>query len=380
MPRNATVRGDGFRMYQWPGGDSELHRLYGATEPSDVLSVTSIKTLAGEHYRLVNWKIANVINSAMGVRKHVITTGKRGAPLKRPLVTYRADGPFPGEFVTRMLESEGRQGELDDTRAWLRARADEPRDIAAVRGSVVHKMIEYRADMATADEAFVRQMFERQWAEERRKIKPETTGEDIAFATNALRQYWHMRQEVPFVVLAQEPQVWNLTAGYAGSADVFCWFLGTFDEAGNFTPVAGANRSEELQRQAYRGEITLEEIEDVGGTLALGDWKTSNSVLTSHVIQVTAYLAAEFVGSDGQIDERLTNILRSMHQGAIIHIRPDHASVDFFDFRADVLRGFYGSVAYARFLAYYKEPDALFTHGWRGEAPDATAVPELDEE
>jgi hypothetical protein len=355
MPADATIRGDGFRMYTWVGGDTEVNRRYNAVEPTDLLSVTSIRSLAGEPFQLVAWKIANVVNLAMGVRK-VTRIGPRGGVKE----VYVKDGPFPGEFVTRMIESRGVQEKLDDNRRWLRSQADEPRDVAAVRGSVVHKLIELNAPLDMVDEDLVRQRFEMQWAEERRKVKPDVTDEDVAFVTNAIRQYWDMRAHVPFVVAAAEPQVFNLTAGYGGSADAIIWFLpeGTAPE-----DVAT------WQKAADKGTLTLAEIKRVGGVLAVGDWKTSKGVYTGHVVQTTAYMAGEFVASGGVIDVRLSEILEATTLGMVIHIRPNRWAVDMFEFRQDVLRAFLGNVALSRFLAMHKEPQALFTNTITGVAP-----------
>ena len=51
-----------------------------------------------------------------------------------------------------------------------------------------------------------------------------------------LDQYEDMRANVPFVIIAREPQVFNLTLGYGGSADTIIWFLGHF-EGGEFVPL-----------------------------------------------------------------------------------------------------------------------------------------------
>lgn len=355
MPKNASINGDGFRMYQWPGGDTPLHEKYNATEPTDVLSVTSIRTLVGEPFQLVNWKISNVVNLSMGVRKQTRIGPKGGVSS-----VYVKDGPFPGEFTTRMMETRGQQEKLADVRGWLREGADEPRDVAAVRGSVVHKMIEVNAAGLEMEEPGVRARFDQQWKQEKRKVKPTVTDEDVFFVTNAMKQYRDMRVNVPFVILAQEPQVWNLSAGYAGSADVLMWFLpeGTDDD-----------ERREWQMQADARVVTLDHVRAFGGRLALGDWKTSPTVYTNHVVQGTAYAIAEFVGTDGMIDERLTQLLNACLHGMIIKIRPDAWEVDFFDVRADVVAAFLGSVRFARFLALNKTPVELFTNSLSGQAP-----------
>jgi hypothetical protein len=218
----------------------------------------------------------------------------------------------------------------------------------------------------------VRAKIENQWADERRKVKPEVTDDDIRFVLNAMRQYWDMRTKVPFVIIAQEPQVWNLTAGYAGSFDVLLWFLGDWQEVRvganeddedvfeeQFVPIPGVDAAA-LQARADKHLLTLPDVLDVGGTLTLGDWKTSGGVYTDHVVQTTAYLSSDFVGTDGVIDFRLSDILEAAMRGCVISIRPDHAGCYFFDYRQDITRAFLGSVAFARFMALNKTPDAIF--------------------
>lgn len=375
MPKNATINGDGFRMYAWQGGDTEVNRAYNAVEPSDLLSVTSIRTLAGTPFQLVAWQIANVVNLAMGVRKQTVI-GPRGGVREK----YVPDGVFPGEFVARMLETRGQQTALDDLRRWLRESADEPRDIAAVRGSVVHKMIEMNLPLTVIDRDVIIQRMIVQWADEKKRKQPaDITDDDVNFVFNALRNYWDMRTHVPFVIIAQEPQVYNLSAGYGGSADVLLWFLGNWgrNEDGEvvFTKlrphVEGKTPRTDVeywQKKANAGEVTAATIEEVGGQVAVGDWKTSKGVYTNHVVQTTAYMAGEFIAEDGIIDERLSDILAMAMLGMVIHIRPDSWAVDLFEFRQDVVRAFLGSVAFARFLAQHKTPNDLFIYALSGKA------------
>ena len=368
MPRNATVNGDGFRIYQWPGGDTPLNREFNAVEAQDLLSVTSIRTLAGEPYQLVNWKIANVVNLATGTRK-ITVIGPRGGVSEK----YVPDGPHPGEFVARMLETRGQQKALDALRRWLRETADEPRDVAAVRGTVVHKLIEDRLPLSVVDRDVIEKRMTTQWTKEKkRKQPPNFLDDDYNFVWNCLVNYWDMRAKVPFVVISQEPQVYNLTAGYGGSADVLLWFLGHWSRSEDgdvsFVPLEVLPDVESLQKRADRGTLTADEIVAVGGQVAVGDWKTSKGVYTGHVTQTTAYMAAEFVAYDGIIDRRLTAILALARLGMVIHIRPDHWSVDLFEMRKDVLRAFFGSVAFARFLAFFKRPEPLFVYSLSGHA------------
>lgn len=370
MPRNASLGADGFRFYEWAGGDTPLNRKYGAVEPANLLSVTSIRTLCGTPFPLVNWQINNVVRLAMGTRKtewRDYSKSKRG----RRVEGYRPDGDFPGEFIQRVLATEGDPERMTAEQQWLRQTAEQPRDIAAVRGSVVHKLIELGVTADILGRDMIEQRIERQWAEESHKVKVPTTEEDIAFVADAMDNYFDMRTHVPFVVLAQEPQIFNLVAGYAGSADLICWFLGEYDVDGVFHPFEWATpeRTAELQRAADDKSLDLGDIEGMGGTVCVGDWKTSGGVYTSHVVQTIAYMAGLFIATDGVIDERLTAILRASMLGMVIHIRPDHWSVDGFAMREDALLAFLGSVAYARFLAQFKEPSELFLFHHEGSAP-----------
>jgi len=88
---------------------------------------------------------------------------------------YKKDGPFPGEFVAQMLQTEGDEEKLRKVREWLKLTADEPRDIAAVRGSVVHRLIEIRAPMKSLSEDLIRWYIDQQWIEEKRKVLPTVT-------------------------------------------------------------------------------------------------------------------------------------------------------------------------------------------------------------
>jgi hypothetical protein len=357
MPENATLSDAGFRMYSWPGGDSDLHREFGATEPANVVSVTAARSVVGTPYQLQAWQINNVVNLATGQRRaewRDYSKSTRGRAVKG----YKKDGPFPGEFVARMTDTGGDEDKLREVREWLKSTADEPRDIAAVRGSVVHKLIEIRAPMKSLSEDLIRWYIDQQWIEEKRKVLPTVTDEDIDFVGNALANYWDMREAVPFVIIAQEPQVWNLKVGYAGSADVLVWFL----------PYAKREQEVYWQKQANEGRITIDTIAEVGGQLGLGDWKTSPAVYTGHVIQGTGYLAGQFIGRNGDIDERLSRILIATMFGLIIKIRPEGWEVDTFEYRDDVSNAFFGEVALARFLLQNEHPNALFVETISGTA------------
>lgn len=356
-PADASIQGDGFRWYQWPA-DAPRNDT-GA--PINVLSVTSIRNLCGTAIGLVNWQLSNVANAATGMTQRT-WIGPRGGVNKG----YFPDGWDPANpddeppFIRMVREAKSKDS-LVEARKWLLHSAERPRDTAAIRGTIVHEAIEIGATSDRVDDIYLAAAVDRLSPRDRDKVKRlgGITDDDVAFVRHAVAQYEDMREQVPFVMLAKEPQVWNLTAGYAGSADALAWFLpeGTSDK-----------HRRAYQKTADRGEVTQDDIAGVGGTVALFDWKTSADLHTENIVQVTAYQAAEFVGSGGVIDERLTAILAATSNAAIIHIRPDAWGVHFTEFRADVLYAFLGSVAFARFLATYQEPNSLFTHELNGAA------------
>lgn len=342
-PQNASVNGDGFRFYRW--------QEVGSDEVYDLLSVTSIRKLCGEQYSLVNWQLNNIMDTVMGTVKRP-AIGKRGKPLKGKY-TYVPEA-YPSEFVQRYLAADAAQSKLDELRKWTRTAADQPRNIAARRGTMVHAAIEKNVQWSRIERPWVEAEFENLSARDRAQAPGGVKDEDVTFIRRAVANYWDMRKTVPFVIIAREPQVFNLTMGYGGSADALCWFLPEgFDET---LPKAH--------------ELNLKLIQSIGGFTAVGDWKTSGGVYTDHVVQVHAYGAGEFVGSDGVVNRRLTDILQSTQRGVLFHIRPEHWATHLFDFSEPVFRAFAGSVAFARFLATYPDPNQLFIQNYSGSAPE----------
>jgi hypothetical protein len=245
-------------------------------------------------------------------------------------------------------------------------------------------MIEMNLPMSVIDRDLIETRMEAQWKREQRKHKIAFTDDDEHFVYNAMANYWDMRLHVPFVILAQEPQVYNLRAGYGGSTDVILWFLGDWKRGPDglvFEPLPDAEKlAVTWQKRANAGRVTVDDINEVGGQLAVGDWKTSASVYTEHVIQTLAYMGADFIALDGIIDERLTDILLAAELGMVIHIRPDGWAVDLFEFREDIAKAFLGSVAYARFLALHPTPANLFLYSVAGRADDTEKSEVIDDE
>jgi hypothetical protein len=348
-PQNATVNGEGFRFYRWEDAvTGEVH---------DLLSVTSIRKLCGEQYSLVNWQLNNLMDTTMGTVKRP-AIGKRGAPLKGKY-TYVPE-EYPSEFVERYLAADGQQSKLDELRKWTRDQADQPRNIAAMRGTMVHAAIEKNVQWSRIERPWVEAEFENLSAKDKARAKAGVTDADVTFVRRGVANYWAMRKERPFVVVAREPQVFNLSMGYGGSADALCWFLPDGFDGWADLPKAH--------------QLTYRIIESIGGYLAVGDWKTSQGIYTDQVVQVHAYGAAEFVGSDGVVNRRLTDILQATQRGVLFHIRPEYWKAHVFDFSEPVYRAFAGSVAFARFLAEYPRAEKLFIENYSGSAPEEEAA------
>jgi len=337
-PPDASLDGDGFRFYEWKDAAS------GVT--TNVLAVSSVRALAGEPFNLVRWKVANVVDVAMSTRK-VTVIGPRGGVSDK-----RLKEEFPGEFLRMMLESEGQQTKLDEIRRWVNAAADDGRNVAARRGSMTHDAIEGGVKSTHVTRAWVETAFARLSERDRKAAKRGVLDEDVEFIRKAVTNYEAMRVAVPFVIIAREVQCWNLSVGYAGTLDALVWL-----------PPEGW--SDPLPRPET---ITAEWVDTNGGRVAVYDWKTSKDIHTDNVTQVTAYLSAEFVGSKGIRDERLTGLLTMARWGAVAHVRPNKFGLYIFTWSAEIARAFFGSVAFSRFLAKYPKPEELFIETYTGDA------------
>lgn len=343
-PANASVNEQGIRAYRWVDAVSG--------EEYSLLSVTSIRKLCGESYGLVNWQLNNLLDTVMGTVKRP-KPGKRVAFLKGQFVYVPEE--YPSEFFERYVDSDGTIEALTDLRKWTREQADEPRNIAAIRGTIVHKAVEVGVRAEQIERPWVEATFADLSHKDRAKRPGGVTAEDITFVRRAVANYWDMRRKVPFVIVAREPQVFNLTLGYAGSADLLVWVL---PEDYDGSPLPKAH------------QLTLKTIQSIGGYLAVGDTKTSKGVYTDHVVQVSAYGAGEFIGEDGIVNHRLTDILQATQRGMLLHIRDDHWTLSTFDFNEPTFRAFAGSVAYARYLFDHSNPQSLFIHEFTGAAPE----------
>lgn len=343
------MNGDGFRFYRYTD-DAGL--------VTDLLSVTSIRSLCGESYNLVNWKMANLADAALGTQKRTVI-GPRGG-----VKEVRQVFEFPSEFARLYGESGGEQGKVDALRKWLRERGDEPRNIAANRGSIVHEAIEKSVRWDRIERPYVEDAFTRLSASDRKRSGA-ITDEDVYFVRHSMRQFWDMREAVPMVLLAREVRVLNITVGYAGTFDTLAWLLGDIADDGSFVPLPQEKR---VEAGSIGPNATAADVARIGGFIALLDWKTATDIHSDNVVQAHAYLAAEFAVRDGVRDERLTDLVKGAMVGGLVHIRPNKWALDLFRWDPAVIRAFFGSVAFARFLAAYPKPDKLFSAVLSGSA------------
>ena len=344
------MNGGEFRFYRYDPEDG--------SEPVDLLSVTSIRNLCGEGYQLVNWKMANLADAALGTMKRTVVGPRGGISEKRQVWEY------PGEFAVKYAAADGEQAKIDDLRKWLREQADEPRNIAAIRGTMAHEAIEKNVQWDRIERPYVEAAFAALSSRDRKKVKRAVSDEDISFIRNTVRHYEDMRAELPMVLLAREVRVVNLTVGYAGTFDALAWLLGTVED-GAFVPLTSAQTS--LALSLDRNKVTTADIKRIGGTLVLLDWKTAKGIHTDYVIQAHAYLAAEFCVTSKR-DQRLTDLLSDALFGGLVHLRPSGWALHLFPYEDEAVRAFLGSVAFARFLAKYPHPEPIFAATFRGES------------
>lgn len=352
------MNGGEFRFYRYSPEDG--------SDPVDLLSVTSIRNLCGEGYQLVNWKMANLADAALGTMKRTVIGPRGGVKEVRQVFEY------PSEFAQKYAAAvdvetgEPSQESIDGLRRWLREQADEPRNIAAIRGTLAHEAIEKNVRWDSIERPYVENAFAGLSQKDRKKVKRAVSDEDVSFVRNTVRHYWAMRVEMPMVILAREVRVVNLAAGYAGTFDALVWMLGTFErqEDGTdlFIPLPEAAQKEARKLGA---KATKADIERIGGTIVLLDWKTSKGLHTDQVVQAHAYLIAEFAVTL-KVDKRITDLLTAAMYGGLVHLRPSGWGLHCFPYEEEAVRAFLGSVAFARFLAKYPKPSAIFTANFTG--------------
>jgi hypothetical protein len=266
-PNARTDPETGMRFYAWQG------RM--------LPSVTTVRRMAGMPHKLATHQVSKVVQ--------------------------RATDEF--ETMTAMMTREARKRErvteknrIAETRKWLRAAATEERDAAAKLGTAVH-------DAAAAGFAI----------------------EDAEPAVQPrLRQFRHWLDASGCDILATEFQVFNLTAGYAGTVD----FIGRFPD----------------------------------GSLWTVDLKTGNGIYSEHVLQLMAYTMAEFAGTDDVVDDIRTRLLRQVSGMAILHLADD--GWEFVSVRGDreAWTAFRGLLAFATWTLEHDDVMAAALGSRKGHA------------
>jgi hypothetical protein len=236
-------------------------------------SVTTIRRLAGLPHGLHQWAIGQVIDHVVG---------------HAPAIAARVAANDPADIA--LLRHE------------LRAASTAQRDLSAELGTAVHA--------AAADRKSL--------AEVRDDVRPR------------LRQYQHWEATSRCEVLASEFQVWNLTVGYAGTADLLVRFP--------------------------------------DGSVWIIDLKTGKGVYGEHALQLIGYMLGEFVGNDGVVDEEMTALLRSASGMAVLHL--EDAEWQFYSLRADMATwgAFRGLLAFGSWMAANQSIESVSVGSRKGWA------------
>jgi PD-(D/E)XK nuclease superfamily protein len=227
-------------------------------------SVTTIRRLAGLPWGLHEWALGQVATFAIDHSTEIHARLSSGTP-----------------GVAAVLRHE------------LRAAATAERDRAADLGSAVH-------EAAAAGKALT------------------DVSADIA---PRLRQYQAWLAESRAEILGSEFQLWNLTVGYAGSADLLCRFP--------------------------------------DGSIWVVDLKTGKGVYPEHVLQLVPYLMAEFIGADDQKDERLTALLHQAKGVALLHLTAESWEFRSLEATPAAWAAFRGLLAFGSWIAAHPDIDSV---------------------
>lgn len=238
-------------------------------------SVTTIRRLAGVPHGLHQWGLGEVAKAA---------------------ITYAPD-IMQAQVVP---DDKQRDALLTKIRADLRAAATAERDVAARLGVAVH-------DAAAA------------------RLSPSEAPPEIR---PRLSQFHDWLDVSHAEVLATEFQCWNLSVGYAGTADL------------------------------------LVRMRD--GSVWLIDLKTGKGVYGEHALQLIAYMMSEFVGSDDVVDEDVTTLLHSASGMGILHLADDGWEFRSMAPDADTWRAFRGLLAFATWMRLHERADDVTVAARKG--------------
>lgn len=227
-------------------------------------SVTTIRRLAGLPWGLHEWALSQIADHAINNIAELYS---------------RLSGGTPG--VAQVVRHE------------LRAAATAERDKAAELGSAVH-------EAAAAGKALT-------------EVSP-----DIA---PRLRQYQAWLAHSKAEILGSEFQLWNLTVGYAGSADLLCRFP--------------------------------------DGSIWIVDIKTGKGTYPEHVLQLVPYLMAEFVGSDNQVDNELTALMRQARGVALLHLTAESWEFRSLHATPEAWAAFRGLLEFGRWMSEHADIESV---------------------
>ena len=294
--------------------DPETGMRYYTWQDRRLVSVTSIRRMAGVPFNLVQWQISRIVGRAVG------------------RVDSKTKEFIPGRFdeLTAMMtrERKPRERVLEKNRAkeagtWLRAAATEERDAAAALGTAVHDAAAQGLTPADLPEV---------WSFRKDGVDVGVLGEEMK---PRLAQYLDWLEVSGMTLVLSERQAFNLTLGYAGSFDL----------------IARAR----------------------DGSLWLIDIKTGKGTYSDHVLQALAYLMAEFIGSDDVVDEGATQLLHRVSGIAILHLADE--GWEFIEPVADpeAWGAFRGLLRFATWTAAHDSPESFTVASRSGQDVEAAA-------
>lgn len=253
--------------------DSRTGLRYYSWQGRRLPSVTSVRRLAGIPFGLHEWALGQLSSYAIDHATEIHARLASGTPGVAALIRHE-----------------------------LRAAATAERDKAADLGSAVHAAA--AAGLSITD-----------------------VGPDIA---PRLRQYQAWLTESRAEILGSEFQLWNLTVGYAGSADLLCRFP--------------------------------------DGSIWIVDLKTGKGTYAEHLLQLEPYLMAEFVGADDVVDETLTALVRQARGIALLHLSADSWEFRSLEATSEAWAAFRGLLAFGSWMAGHASVESVTLGSRKGSA------------
>jgi len=241
-----------------------------------------------------------------GVEYPSVTTARRLAGIPHRLAEWQI-----GQVAARAME---RAAEYSS-----RLATSDPDELTKVRQELRQAAVDKREARAALGTA-VHQAIESQ-------MGLSVVGSDIA---PRLRQFLDWRATSGVEILGQELQVWSPTIGYAGSVDL----LGRFPD----------------------------------GSVWVVDYKTGDGLYSDQLLQLLAYLMADFVGVDDVVDDAMTELLREATGVALLHLEDDGWEFRSLEATPAAWRAWRGLLAFARWQADHLEIDSVTLGTKKGAA------------